>query len=474
MAKKKDSVKNEAKNVEKKGGFSKFLLFASIAVVIVSVGALQFYITLTSVPDLPKFDLDTCWGSNCTQNTDIRKFRIVFHEAMLENKRRKFDTYKRAPRVKSLKETSEYGINSDVLGQIFGNWQFKYKYPERARYFNQYEHYKTNIQGLDIHYMHVKPKRSNVKVIPLLLLHGWPTSIKEFYESVPLLTTAKPGYDFVFELIVPSLPGFGFSQGPVRRGLTTYQIAIVMRNLMERLGHKQFYVHGGNLGHNIGSHMATLFSNQVLGFHTTFPVNFSKIADWLWVIGSLWPSLVSNEFVDRMYPLSDKLAYYLEEFGYLHLQATKPDSIGIALQDSPVGLCAYINDRILSLTDPSNKLREDGGLVNYNTTDLVDNVMVYWSTGSITTSLRLYKEISANQDMEDVLAQIPTPVPTWALRPKHELYHSPDFVLRWKYPNLLGITNLDEGGHYLAFEKPVAFSDDIFKAVDSFLKFKNK
>lgn len=83
---------------------------------------------------------------------------------MLENKRRKFDTYKRAPRVKSFEETSEYGMNSDVLGQIFGHWQFKYKYSERVRYFNQYEHYKTNIQGLDIHYMHVKPRKSDVKV----------------------------------------------------------------------------------------------------------------------------------------------------------------------------------------------------------------------------------------------------------------------------------------------------------------------
>lgn len=97
---------------------------------------------------------------------------------------------------------------------------------------------------------------------------------------------------------------------------------------MERLGHKQFYVHGGYLGHNIGSHMATIFPNQVLGYHTSFPVNFSRLADLLWVIGSAWPTLMSNEFADRMYPLSEKLAYYLEEFGNVHLQATKPDTIG--------------------------------------------------------------------------------------------------------------------------------------------------
>ncbi|CAK1547629.1 unnamed protein product [Leptosia nina] len=476
MAKKKDDKKSTQKsenNVKQhKASFSPFFLFASIAVVIFSVSALQFYITLTSVPDLPQLDLDKCWGVNCSVDESIRKFRIVFSDAMLENIRRKFETYRRATRMKSLEESASYGINSDALGQVFAHWQFKYKYPARQRYFNHYEHFKTKIQGLDVHFMHVKPQSKTVKVVPVLLLHGFPSSIKEFYEAIPLLTEPRPGYDFVFEIIVPSLPGFGFSQGPVRQGLSAYQIAIMMRNLMQRLGHKQYYVHGGNIGHNIGTHMATLFPREVLGYHTTFPINFSRVADLMWLVGSVFPKWVGNEFADRMYPLSEKMAYYLEEFGSLHLQSTKPDTIGIALQDTPLGLGAYIIDRILAFTDPTHKLKEDGGLSSYNTTDLIDNVMVYWSSGSITTAMRLYKELVKNRDIEEVLAQIPTPVPTWALRPKHELYHSPDFILRWKYPNLVGVTNFDEGGHYFALEKPTVFADDLFKAVNSFLKLK--
>ncbi|VVC93887.1 unnamed protein product [Leptidea sinapis] len=385
---------------------------------------------------------------------------------MQENLRRKFEMYRRSTRLKSLEESAEYGINSDALGQLFAHWQFQYKYPKRVKYLNKFDHFKTTIQGLDIHFVHVKPTAENVKVIPLLLLHGWPSSIKDFYEAIPLLTSPRPGYDFVFEVVVPSLPGFCYSQGPVKVGFSPHQIAIVMRNLMERIGFKQFYVQGGDFGHTIGSHMAILFPDQVLGFHTSFPVNFSKISMLTWLVGGVWPSLMPKEITDSMYPLKDKFKYLWEEFGYMHIQATKPDTGGIALQDSPVGLAAYIVDRILVFTNQSNKLLEDGGLSSFNKTDLIDNVMLYWSTGSITTSLRLYKESFASE-VDRILEEIPTSVPTWGLRTKHEIFHTPDFILRRKY-NLVGITNLDTGGHFVAFEKPVEFTDDVFTAVKKF------
>ena len=97
---------------------------------------------------------------------------------------------------------------------------------------------------------------------------------------------------------------------------------------MERIGHQQFYVHGGDLGHIIGSHMATIFPNQVLGFHTTTPVNLSKLAQLALVLGSVCPTWVANDLADKIYPISDKLQYYIEELGYLHLQSTKPDTLG--------------------------------------------------------------------------------------------------------------------------------------------------
>lgn len=122
-------------------------------------------------------------------------------------------------------------------------------------------------------------------------------------------------------------------KGAARPGLTTYEIAIIMRNLMKRIGFNQFYIHGGDIGHAIGSHMATIFPNQILGFHTTTPINYSYLASMGWFIGSICPKCLSDNYVrDKMYPLSDKLSFYLEESGYFHLQSTKPDTIGSFIQ----------------------------------------------------------------------------------------------------------------------------------------------
>ncbi|XP_047539163.1 juvenile hormone epoxide hydrolase-like [Vanessa atalanta] len=442
-----------------------------VGAVVVAVLFYKFYSSFLATPDLPEFDLNVWWGRNTSngQDTSIRPYRILFSDSMQENLRRKMEAYRRATRVKSLEDDSTYGINYDVLGQIFAHWQFKYKYGSRVKYLNQYNHYITNVQGLDIHFMRIKPKNTeNLKVVPLLLIHGWPSSVRDFYGIIPLLTSAKPEYNFVFEVIAPSLPGFAFSQAPVRPGLTTYQMAIVLRNLMERIGHKQFYVHGGDIGHAIGSHIATLFPNQVLGFHSSTPVNPSKLAHLTLMLGAICPKCVANDLVDKIYPYTDKLQFYLEESGYLHLQSTKPDTVGIALQDSPLGLASYIIEKYLLFTDPANKYTHDGGLSAFNVTDLMDNVLIYWSTGSITTSLRLYKESILNYEMEETLSSIPTSVPTWGLRTKYDLIQQPDFILRWKYPNLVRTTNLDVGGHFAAFEKPVEVSSDIFEAVKFF------
>lgn len=106
------------------------------------------------------------------------------------------------------------------------------------------------------------------------------------------------------------------------------QIAIIMSNLMKRLGYNSYYVHGSDFGHLIGSHMATYFDKEVLGLHTTFPLNFSKLSIWTWILGGLWPSLAGQGFEDIMYPVKDKIDFFFEEFGFMLLQGTKPDTIG--------------------------------------------------------------------------------------------------------------------------------------------------
>ncbi|KPJ00030.1 Juvenile hormone epoxide hydrolase [Papilio xuthus] len=452
------------------------LLVTSVIVLLVGLACFQVYVNVIAVPDLPAIDFNEWWGPNTTKSKDtsIRPFRILYIDSMQEGLRRLFDSFRRRPKLKSLTENSSYGVHSDAFGQFFAQWQFKYPYRDRVRYLNKYEHFKTYIQGLDMHFVHVKPKvDGNTKVFPILLIHGWPSTFKDFYDVIPILTTPRPGYDFVFEVIVPSLPGYVYSQATQKRGLAPTQIAVILRNLMKKIGHEKFFIQGGDLGHIIGSHMATLFPDQVLGFHTNTPINPSKLANLIWLVGSIWPTLVAGDHADKMYPISEKLSYYLEESGYMHLQGTKPDTIGYVLQDSPVGLAAYMLDRYMVFSNSSFKNTEEGGLDNISSIDMLDNVMLYWITGSMTSAMRLYKESFASET-ELILARIPTPVPTWALRLKYELYYQPDWLLKLKYPTLLGTTSLNDGGHFAALEKPKELAADVFKAVKSFLDYRKK
>ncbi|CAH2058015.1 unnamed protein product, partial [Iphiclides podalirius] len=450
------------------------LLLTSVIAALIAFGCFQIYLSVSTIPELPTFDLNVWWGPNTTKDRDtsIRPFRVIYSDGMLEQQRRLFEIHRRRNRRKSLTESSRYGVHHDIFGQFFAHWQFKYPFRDRVRYLNKFNHFKTNIQGLDIHYVHVKPKvDEKVKVLPILLLHGWPSTFRDFFDVIPILTTPRPEYDFVFEVIVPSLPGFIYSQATSKRGMSPYQMAIIMRNLMRRIGHSKYYVQGGDFGHTIGSHMATIFSDEVLGFHSNFPVVFSKFAHLVWLLGSIWPQMIDGENFNKMYPLGEKLSDLIEESGYMHLQMTKPDTIGYVLQDSPVGMAAYMLDRYLIFTNSSNKDTADAGLETIPMTDMLDNVMLYWATGSMMTALRLYKACIENWEIEQKLENVPTSVPTWGLRMKYELMHQPDWILKWKYPQLLGSTTLEVGGHFAALERPKELAEDIFKAVNRFSQY---
>jgi juvenile hormone epoxide hydrolase len=142
----------------------------------------------------------------------------------------------------------EYGFNSNRLKEVIDYWKNVYlpKWEERQEYLNKFDQYDTQIQGLMIHYLRVKPKvNKDTKVFPLLLLHGWPGSVREFYEIIPFLTTPSKD-NIAFEVIAPSLPGFGFSQGAKKKGLSPDKIAVIMRNLMERIGIEKYYIQAGD------------------------------------------------------------------------------------------------------------------------------------------------------------------------------------------------------------------------------------
>ncbi|KAJ2945015.1 hypothetical protein O0L34_g1911 [Tuta absoluta] len=445
------------------------LFFATITAVV----AVVIYFALLRAPPLPELDLNAWWGPDSLktkQDDSVRPMKLKFKKPMIQDLQQYLKTTRKfAPPLEGV--GFEYGFNSNNMDSWLKYWAEEYKFEERERFFNQYESYRTLIQGLNIHFIHVKPQvPAGVEVVPMLLLHGWPGSVREFYEAIPLLTAVDKTRNFALELIIPSLPGYGWSDAAVRPGLGAAEVAVVMKNLMNRLGYKQYYLQGGDWGAVICTALSTLFPNEVLGYHTNMLFNMSPAATALEWLFSLWPTLaIEPELVDRAYPLSKTYSHLMEEMGYMHIQATKPDTVGVALSDSPAGLLAYILEKFSTWTDRNLISSKDGGLTKHFTKEqLVDNLMVYWSTQSITTSMRLYAESFNKRHFALDLDSIPTTVPVWGIQAKHEISYQPPVILRLKFPNLLNTTVLEEGGHFFAFQLPKIFAEDVLKGVSAF------
>ncbi|XP_017770299.1 PREDICTED: juvenile hormone epoxide hydrolase 1-like [Nicrophorus vespilloides] len=331
-------------------------------------------------------------GKQVKDGTAIIPFKINVSDNVLVDLNQRLLKHRLITR--SLEDSKHhYGINSALLGEVVEFWRKDYDWRKREMYLNKFPQFKTRIQGLDIHYIHVKPD-TNVRKIPLLLLHGWPGSVREFYEIIPMLTKVQKERNFVFEIVAPSLPGYGFSDGASKSGLGLVEMSAVLKNLMVRLGYKKYYVQGGDWGSALASTMGTIYPDYVKGIHSNMCLNLNHITYIKLFIASLYPTLfMTDEEAKLTYPSSSLMSKVLLETGYSHLQATKPDTLGVGLNDSPVGLAAYILEKFITWTNDDYKNRMDGGLkIKYDYNKLLDNVMIYWVTNSITTSMRLYSE----------------------------------------------------------------------------------
>ncbi|XP_065092833.1 juvenile hormone epoxide hydrolase 1-like [Ochlerotatus camptorhynchus] len=452
-------------------GFLGRLLFVGFSLLL-AIGYKQYRDATSSLP-VPALNLNQYWGpgdaKQYKQDTTIKPFKVAYPPEVIEKLRSKLND---APTlVKPLEGTAfEYGFNSNRLQDILKYWKSTYlnKWNEREAFLNQFPHFQTQIQGLNIHFIHVKPNvPAGTKVLPLLLLHGWPGSVREFYDVIPKLTTKSNDKDFVFEVIVPSLPGYGWSQGASKQGLSPSRIAVIMRNLMARIGHKKYYVQGGDWGSLIANLMSTLFQDNVTGVHMNMCGMNGLQAILKSVIASFAPSqFVDEKYVEYYYPAGPKFKYLLTESGYMHLQATKPDTIGTALVGNPVGLAAYIMEKFSTWTNPSYRQLPDGGLEKYFTLDsLLDNIMIYYLTDSITTSQRIYSEAFSAEEMAIGIDRIPTQVPAACAKFKYELMHTVDWALRDHFVNLVQSNHFDDGGHFAAMQLPNVLYKDFVEFV---------
>jgi juvenile hormone epoxide hydrolase len=445
-------------------GFVKFI----VLILALAIGNVIYKANINEPVKVPP---ETWWGPGDPSKEDksIVPFKInVSNEVLADLKYRLKNARDFVPSLQGIQQ--QYGINTKLLKEIVNFWLTKYDWREREKFLNQFPQFKTNIQGLNIHYIHVKPKNvpSGTKILPLLLLHGWPGSVREFYEMIPLLTTVQKDKDFVFEVIAPSLPGYGFSEAAVKPGLGVGPMAVVFKNFMRRLGFDYYYVQGGDWGAAITTTMAIFFPDKVKGIHSNMCMSNSHLSKVKLLAGSLWPSLIIEEkSKHKVYPLSDYVSNMLLEFGYMHIQATKPDTVGVGLNDSPVGLAAYILEKFTTWTNPAWKNKADGGLLErYTYTKLLDNVMIYWVTNSITTSMRLYSE-AMNKDENVFDDRHVVTIPAACAVFDSELVYQPPALFKDRYRKLVQV-NAYDGGHFAAFEVPDTLAKDIWLAVSKF------
>ncbi|KAM9316181.1 epoxide hydrolase 1-like [Gastrophryne carolinensis] len=450
-------------------------MLCTIAAALV-VGALIYYFVFSNKEDtLPMGD--GWWGPGTNQEVEseeIRPFKIETSEEELTDLFHRIDQTRYSEPLED--SCFHYGFNSTYLRKVVSYWRNKFDWRKQLEILNQYPHFKSKIEGLDIHFLHVKPANlpAGRKAKPLLMVHGWPGSFYEFYKIIPMLTDPRShglSDEHIFEVICPSIPGYGFSEASHKQGCNSVEVARIFYKLMRRLGFREFYIQGGDWGSIICGNLAQIAPSNVKGLHVNMAEVFSTTPVGLLsvVLGGYFPGLFGfqDEDVRRMFPFMKKVvAYSLNESGYMHIQATKPDTAGCGLNNSPVGLASWILEKFSTWTDPDFRDLEDGGLERkYSLDDLLTNIMIYWLTGSIVSSMRFYKENLGKGIGVAKHDKIPVKVPTGIASFPNELMHCPLLWAKQKYHNIVSFSYMPRGGHFAAFEEPELLAKDIQKFV---------
>mgnify|MGYP001253034268 FL=1 len=330
------------------------------------------------------------------------------------------------------------GIPLTYVREVADYWANQYDWRKSERYLNTFDHYQTNINDLNIHFIHQKSPHQNA--YPLVITHGWPGSIIEFHKVIqPLVNPTKHGgkAEDAFHVICPSLPGYGFSGKPTVSGWGVEKIAQTWDQLMVLLGYGNYGAQGGDWGAAVTTQIGRNVGHCD-GIHINMP------------IGRPTPESLQDP-TDEEKSALEGLTYYQEwDSGYSKQQSTRPQTLGYGLVDSPVGQMAWIIEKFWSWMDcdghPENTLTRD---------ELLDNVMLYWLTASGASSARLYWESFGSFGGGDKV-EIPTGVASF---PK-EIIRSPRRWCEQSY-NITHWTTMPKGGHFGAFEQPELFVNDL-------------
>jgi len=370
-------------------------------------------------------------------------FRINF------NKNRVEELYKKLNSVEwpliSFQTNWESGTNDEILKDLVNYWRNDYDWYKVQKELNKLDHFKIKIDGEKIHFVWYRNKKNDNK-FPILLLHGWPSSFLELKSVSPNILKGN-SKNSGFNVIVPSLPGFTFSDPPMKPGINIGKIGERFHLMMKSLGFKKYGVHGGDWGSSIAVEMSKKYPDSVVGLHYT-SASTKKIS-------SDKDDLKEKQFINRYNE------FQTSGRSYFDIQATKPQTLAYAHQDSPVGFLAWVLEKYWSWSDHSGNLWD---IISKE--DLLTNVMIYWLNKSVLSSSRIYfetkKMTSIDWSSEDII------IPTGYSRFPNDFLSPPISLVRSDLKSRLTYFNeLDVGGHFPAMEQPDLFSNEIINFFSS-------
>jgi len=401
--------------------------------------------------------------------TEMRSFQIEIPQEQIDDLRRRIAAT-RWP-TKELVEDRSQGVQLATLRELARFWTTEYDWRTCEARLNALPQFTTEIDGADIHFIHVRSRHENA--LPLIMTHGWPGSVVEFLETVGPLTdpTSHGGTpEDAFHLVLPSLPGYGFSGEPAVLGWNAGRVARAWAELMHRLGYMRYVAQGGDVGAAVTDAMGRQAPEGLLGIHMNLLVTV--------LAGP--PSAESEEERAAM----AQLATFRESgFGYFLEMATRPQTIGYALLDSPVALAAWLLDHdtdsynkisrafvgepVLNLTQDSIVDAEPAG--NLTRENIVDNITLYWLTGTGASAARSYWEDGLALAQARASGQAPPAVslPVGFTTFPGEIWRTPRSWVENSYPNVSYFSEVDRGGHFAAWEEPELFSAEVRAAFSS-------